>query len=164
MPDPSGSSLQSVGSVIVIIRTIAVISIAIFLLACSSALPRQVSPAAGPSAAGSTPEPTATQGYIHDLEESRRQQLCRRPRHLARRHHALGRARPPAVATETLPAGGDRQHELRPSPAGRSVILTARTPSHRCRRPPHRPNHHRASPAAGCPAIPLRSAPAFASR
>ena len=61
---------------------------------------------------------------------------------------------PPAVAAETLSAGGDRQHELRPSPAGRSAIPTARTPSDRCRRPPHRPNHHRASPAAGCAAIP----------
>ena len=67
---------------------------------------------------------------------------------------ALGRAHPPTVAAETLSDGGDRQHELRPSPAGRSVILTARTPSHRCRRPPHRPNHHRASPAAVCAAIP----------
>ena len=44
----------------VIIRTIAVISIAIFLLACSSQLPPQVSPAAEPSAAGSAPEPTET--------------------------------------------------------------------------------------------------------
>ena len=61
---------------------------------------------------------------------------------------------PPAVAAETLPAGGDRQHGLRPSPAGRSAIPTARTHSHRCRRPPHLPNHHRASPAAGCAAIP----------
>ena len=80
--------------------------------------------------------------------------MCGRPRHLARRDHALGRARPPAVATETLPAGGDRQHELRLSPAGRSALLTARTHSHRCRHPTHLPNHHRASPAAGCPAIP----------
>ena len=39
-------------------------------------------------------------------------------------------------------------------PPGRSALPTARTPSHRCRRPPHRPNHHRASPAAGCAAIP----------
>ena len=75
------------------------------------------------------------------------------------RHHAGGRVwrwamPPPAVAAETLPAGGDRQHGLRPSPAGRSALPTARTPSHRCRRPPHRPNHHRASPAAGCAAIP----------
>ena len=61
---------------------------------------------------------------------------------------------PPAVAAETLPAGGDQQHELRPSPAGRSAIPTARTPSDRCRRPPHRPNHHRAGAAAGCAAIP----------
>ena len=45
-----------------IIRTIAVIFNAIFLLACSSALPRQVFPAAEPAAAGSAPEPTATQG------------------------------------------------------------------------------------------------------
>ena len=45
-----------------IIRTIAVISIAIFLVACSSELPRQVSPAAEPSTAGAAPEPTATQG------------------------------------------------------------------------------------------------------
>ena len=44
----------------VIIRTIAVISIAILLLACSSELPPQVSPAAEPSAAGSAPEPTET--------------------------------------------------------------------------------------------------------
>ena len=44
----------------VIIRTIAVISIAIFLVAYSSALPRQGSPAAEPSAAGSAPEPTET--------------------------------------------------------------------------------------------------------
>ena len=43
-----------------IIRTIAVVSIAIFLVACSSELPRQVSPAAGPLAAGSAPEPTET--------------------------------------------------------------------------------------------------------
>ena len=83
-----------------------------------------------------------------------RRQLCRRPRHRARRHHALGRARPPAVATEILLAGGDRQHELRPSPAGRSVLPTARTPSNRWRRPPHRPNHHRASAAAVCAGIP----------
>ena len=44
----------------VIIRMIAVISIAIFLLACSSELPRRVSPAAEPAAAGSGPEPTET--------------------------------------------------------------------------------------------------------
>ena len=44
----------------VIIRTIAVISMAIFLLACSSELPRQVSPAAEPSAAVSALEPTET--------------------------------------------------------------------------------------------------------
>ena len=43
-----------------IIRTVAVISIAILLLACSSELPRQVSPAAEPSAAGSALEPTET--------------------------------------------------------------------------------------------------------
>ena len=43
-----------------IIRTIAVISIGILLLACSSELPPQVSPAAEPSAAGSAPEPTET--------------------------------------------------------------------------------------------------------
>ena len=61
---------------------------------------------------------------------------------------------PPAVAAETLPTGGDQQHELRPSPVGRSAIPTARTPSDRCRRPPHRPNHHRAGAAAGCAAIP----------
>ena len=45
-----------------IMRTIAVISIAIFLVTCSSELPRQVFPAAEPAAAGSAPEPTATQG------------------------------------------------------------------------------------------------------
>ena len=59
-----------------------------------------------------------------------------------------------SVAAETLPVGGDRQHELRPSPAGRSPISTARTPFDRCRRPPHRPNHHRAGAAMGCAAIP----------
>ena len=44
----------------VIIRTVAVISIAILLLACSSELPPQVYPAAEPTAAGSAPEPTET--------------------------------------------------------------------------------------------------------
>ncbi len=59
-----------------------------------------------------------------------------------------------AVTAETLPAGGDRKRELRSSPAGRSALPTARTHSDRRRRPPYRPNHHRAGSAAGYATIP----------